>query len=728
MKSLFPIRSLCHIALSVLILCGIQASLLAQMSDSLRLKDYLPPDAESPYFTRFGLTGGVNLVTQTPNFNSFGSISPPVGSTLLYPSGTGIGFAAGALVEFPFSFSSNPERNVFGLSLRLSYSTYNAKSSLINTEIAYDKTTDQPTSIPIEYSVEGRFNFLSFEPALTYRTANGRLVLYAGVKAGLALSSTFFYIERLQDPRYVFLNGNNQQTTGLTSGETSDKIPFAQAFNLAPTVGIGYEIPLNADGTVLLQPEGFWSPGLFSLANGLDWKISGFRVGASLKYSPFRTIRPEMTPEVQEKISKLRRYDSLLIVERSQNAARLKQTDSLNKAIAVRLAELKKVGLSATVTSIKGIDERGMETATPALAVEEFRAWRSVPLLGAVFFDNNSAILPARYRRVQSASRARYVFPDVSELLPTDVYRHILNIIGKRLSENPAATIEIIGHKSTSEAEGLDERRAQAISDYLQDVWRVPVKRIEVRKAVNTTVVAGAESNQYVEMSSPQAEIFAPLTSDFVTTSVNPPVLRFGLEVNTGAGIKQWTLEISQFINNESVALKEVINSQSPPNVVEWNIADVQSNKPRSNQDITVQLSVTDITNRNADAPIANIPVKLVSLEEKELRNTADSRWEETLLGQSPLFGKDLTETTLAALKSSVGSAKTLALTAFIYEVDKGKESAMPRAKELAKLLNKPDVTVNIESALRIGQQTVTPEEIFYGQAVMVRVMTAIGK
>lgn len=729
MKPFTTTRFLCVVAFAALMFGGISESLFAQTADTLRLKDYLPPDAESPYFTRFGISGGVNLVTQTANFSAIANI-PAIGS-LTYPVGTGIGIAPSVLVEFPFSFSSKPEHNVFGLSLRLGYATYNAKSSLINNESAYDKTTDQPTNAPVEYSLEGQFGYLSFEPALTYRIANERLVLYAGLRTGLALSATYSYSERVQDPRYVFMNGIGGQTSS-TFGETTGKIPNVQALNLAPTVGIGYEIPLNSDGTVLLQPEGFWSPGLLSLVNGVDWKISGFRVGASLKYSPYRTIRPEMTPEVQEKIVKLKRYDSLLVVERSQNAARLKHTDSLNKAIAVRLAELKKVGLSATFTSIKGVDESGMETAIPALAVEEFRAVRSIPLLQAVFFDNNSTVVPTRYRRIQSASRTRYVLPDVSDLQPIEVYHHILNIVGKRLNDNPTATIELIGHKSASESEGLDERRAQAVSDYLQDVWRIAVKRIEIRKAANTPTSTskgtGVESEQYVEMNSPQREIFAPLTNDFVTTSIQPPLLRFGMEVNAGAGIKQWTIEISQFINNESVTLKEFISTQAPPSMVEWNIADVQSNKPRSSQDITVQMSVTDVTNRNADAPIYTISVKLVTLEEKELRNTTDSRWEETLVPESLLFGKDLAATTLSALKNSIANAHSLVVTTFTYEPDKGREAAVTRGKELSKLLGKPDATIKVESLLRPGQQTITPEEALYGKIAMVRVMAAMSK
>jgi len=723
MKSLFTARFLSYPALVALILCGMHGSIVAQQADSVSLKDYLPPDAESSYFTRFGVFGGVNLVTQTPNFSAFGSI-PAVG-TSAYSAGTGIGIAAGVLAEFPFSFSPSPERNVFGLSLRLSYATYNAKSSLTNNETAYDKTTDQPANVPIEYSLEGRFNFLSFEPTLTYRLANGRLALYAGLRAGLTLSSTYSYAERVQDPRYVFLNGSTGQTS-TTFGETSDKIPNAQAFNLAPTVGVGYEIPLNADGTIMLQPEGFWSPGLLSLASGFDWKISGFRVGASVKYSPFRTIRPEMTADVQEKILKLKRYDSLFVVERQQNAARLRYTDSVNKAISTRLEEMKKVGLSAAFKNIVGIDEQGREVPTPSLAIEEFRAWRSVPLLRAVYFEPGSSILPARYKRIQSASRARYVVPDVSEMQTVDAYRHVLNILGKRLNDFPNATIELIGHKSASETEALDERRAQTVSDYLQDVWRIAARRIAVRKAASAPA-AKPESENYVEFTSDTPEVLEALTSDFTATSVNPPLLRIGLDINAGAGLKQWSLEISQFVENESVTLKEYLGTQAPPSIAEWNIADVQADKPRSNRDITVQLSVADINNRNADAPINTIAVKLVSLEEKELRNAEDNRWEETLLVQSPLFGANAREMILATLKRNAGAAKSVTITTFTSD-DKSRDAAVARGKEIAGLLGRTDATIKVESALRPGQSTLTPEEAVYSQSAMVRMMTVMKK
>jgi outer membrane protein OmpA-like peptidoglycan-associated protein len=142
-------------------------------------------------------------------------------------------------------------------------------------------------------------------------------------------------------------------------------------------------------------------------------------------------------------------------------------------------------------------------------------------LLPYVFFEEDSAIIPARYYQVDRRGRRTFSIARIPRGNTLRVYQDVMNIIGERLSNNRKANITVTGCTSQFEQDStLALRRAQAVAGYLTEVWRVAEKRIKVvarglpenPSLSEVDTVEGARENQRVELSSDDYEILAPVT------------------------------------------------------------------------------------------------------------------------------------------------------------------------------------------------------------------------
>jgi WD40 repeat protein/outer membrane protein OmpA-like peptidoglycan-associated protein len=102
-----------------------------------------------------------------------------------------------------------------------------------------------------------------------------------------------------------------------------------------------------------------------------------------------------------------------------------------------------------------------VEYPLQSLRVEEFLATAMHPLLNYVFFEQNSAIIPSRYTRLNTSQVRRITDKIVLDKMlferqfsgqtTLEVYRHVLNIIGSRLRASTNASITLVGCKATKE-------------------------------------------------------------------------------------------------------------------------------------------------------------------------------------------------------------------------------------------------------------------------------------
>ena len=574
----------------------------------------------------------------------------------------GANFSIGALFEYPL-FSR------FGASLRVGYSQNSTLLRRIQATIT--PYAGVPIGTPIDYRLTANLSTLGVEPLLTIRPID-YLAINIGARLDVAMSSSYHYKEVIISDNVSFLGPNGEATS--VWNEQQGAIVGRQTLTTSLVAGLSYEAPLNATGTLFLCPELWYSYGLTSLAsvmvsrsNGTTvtpaWTQDRLRIGLAFKASPFRTIRPEVTPEMQDKIRQLRRIDSLNAVERERNKLQLAKMDSLNRVITARMEEMKKQGIAVNLTKLVGVNTSGEEVPNPNVVVEEVRGEQVITLLPSIFFDNGSSVIPTRYHRLQSAERGAFQVGNLAGRTALEVYREVLNIIGKRLTDNAGAVVFLKPQLASNEPPKVAETRAQAISDYLQDVWKIPVRRIVIEKNSAEKLV-NSSNIPSVELAASMPEILAPVRfADLRTRRAKPSLLRFGVEINAGAGLKQWSLEITQFAGDEVLTLKEFKGTNKYPSVIDWNFTDNPEEMPRSSQDMTVQLSMTDITNKAGDAPLQSVPVRQISLEEQERSGIELKRllqWEIVCFGgQGELTesGKESVQAAKAVLQKALGQA-----------------------------------------------------------------------
>jgi outer membrane protein OmpA-like peptidoglycan-associated protein len=757
--------------------------------------DDLSLDADKPLYLRYGLFGSFNLTYHNPLFAQTGNC--PTCLVRSFDPGNfelaiGRAIGGGLLAEFPIL-------NRLGVAIRASYYTSLADANLRRSDYNYAtqgvaglattfvadetilaaagvrQTPGMTNTMPENFTSQHRMNLqlgiLSAEPMVTYRPLDA-LTLYFGAQIGVFLQRRFEYLEIITNPNDIVWRESGSAIRGERVGDFQ-----TNSVALSVIGGVGYEIPLNSTGTILFAPEAFFMFGgtpsfpllggwgdrsqLQAVSFGSDgapvrnpdrsvaltegsWYANNLRIAAAIKYSPYRTIRPELTPEIQETLRKVKKLDSLVAEERKQNARRLQQLDSANRVISAKVEELKKIGISVDLPAIVAVDDSGRETgggsAAPTVTIEQFRTQTTQPLLAAVYFDDNSSVLPSRYRRVRTAERNNFKISDVAGKSNVELYRHVLNIVGQRMNENPAAVLFLTGTNSGLGAEKdnikLSEQRAIAVSDYLQDVWRIPAKRIIIQKQNLPDKPAGSDpngaaENRRVEMSSNLPEIFDAVKTDQVSRIADPPTLRFKPIINAGAGLKQWALELTQFVDNEAVTLKTFEGTSTPPTVLDWNLNKEPSTMPVSGQDITVQLTMTDVNNKNGDAPLKAISVRQILVERKEVEGKPDKR-----IDSYDIIGFEATSVTpdengqrvIDAIKKALKPNSTVIVTGYTDatgDATKDNDVAKRRAETVAKALGVPGVSIRSGGGVNVNDNAL-PEGRAYNRYVHVEVQTPI--
>jgi len=747
--------------------------------------DEMMADADKPLYIRYGIFGGATFNWHQANFTDFANRQPIDAFRDRGGLVNGFGATNNAVSYFFGGMFEYPIIDRFGIALRASFSNVGAvKITGKENLLTASPTGSGSYLLQIDHTLNvNNLSLLAAEPYLMYRLLDN-FTLYAGVRVGAFLSPRYQYQQQIPTDspvKFVALDGKSL-TTVWDAQDTL--IPKLNTLNLGLMGGISYEIPLDpGSGKWLLAIEGFYTYGLTQVADSLvlrrpnptnaagqlssrtvpqnelgtesdpasqawpstftpgSWFFNNLRGGLSLRYSPFRTIRPELTPAMQETFKQIKKIDSAIAQERVQNKKRLAQVDSINTAIAKKVEELKKVGISVNITKVTGIDESGKEIPGKAkLVVEQFRKSVTQPILPAIFFDEGSFTIPSKYRRLKAADRGTFKMADLAGKSNYEIYRHTLNIVGKRMEENPAAVLFVTGCNANVGVEQgnqkISEQRAQAISDYLQDVWKVQAKRIIIQKRdlpevpSNSAEPTGAAENRRVDLSSTLPELLAPVVSDVIAKIPNPPTVRFGIEINAGAGLKQWNFEVTQFQDDEVATVFQRTGTNTYPQQLDWNLAQEANTVPSSGQDLTVQLSMTDINNKTGDAPLTAIPVEQINVQKKELEAKGDKRidWFDIIGftgGASPAVD-EVNQKTIESIKAKLKPDAVVTINAYTDntgDAAQNKQIAQKRADFIAKALGLTNAKINAVGPTTLHDNN-NPEGRMYNRLVRVELVT----
>jgi outer membrane protein OmpA-like peptidoglycan-associated protein len=118
-----------------------------------------------------------------------------------------------------------------------------------------------------------------------------------------------------------------------------------------------------------------------------------------------------------------------------------------------------------------------------SLTIEEIKTIDSSPMLGHIYFADGSSEIPSRYVRFAGPEETTRFDPQ--KLRGTlEKYYQVLNIVCKRLTDHPEAQIMLVGCNANTGAEKgkktLSAQRAEAVRDYLQQVWNIASERMTI--------------------------------------------------------------------------------------------------------------------------------------------------------------------------------------------------------------------------------------------------------
>jgi outer membrane protein OmpA-like peptidoglycan-associated protein len=681
MKTVGAMKTLLYnVAASIFVVVLHTASLQAQT---------LFPALDST-FIRVGIFGNYGVTRHTSGFQRLPGIDNCCDKN--YGRSDSIGLNnLGLFAEYPLtSFLQG--------ALRLQYSRF-GNEFRSNIELVKASTNlNNTTEVEIQHYLATRLETIDIVPLVSIRPFKS-LSLYAGPQFGVHIRQSFTQEERLVAESVVFVPAQKR-----VRNEVSGQLPNAAALRVALTAGLGYELPLNRKGTVLLGLEAFATVGVNSPVQGLDWRIWSAHAGASLRWSPHRTT--ELTAqEVQELYE-----DSLRIAQ-----TRATQADSAAR-------EAKKNVFSGRIAGVVGVLDDGKREPNPTVRVERFNLNESRYVLNHIFFPENSAVLASRYKRVLPSGRAAFSEDSVAKVSTLGAYHHVLNIVGKRMLENPQTRITLVGCNADVGVEKgnrkLSRQRAEAVASYLQEVWRVGSDRVEIQERDLPTDVSAAapalaaEEHRRVELWSANSDILRDVTYSGERRTVTPPVLEIGLDISAGNGVKQWNLEISQTNNNEVVTLHSASGGANVPPAYRW---DVSRGIPQSSENLTLQLSIDDQRNNKIEAPIVNVPVQQIPTRFTIHLAPFDERRavQDVRVQQAVQFIKD---------KVNQGSEITITgYTDPTGDPTKDRTLSEARAQAVARLLNVSSVKIVAGGALN-EYDNATPEGRSYNRLVRVEV------
>lgn len=633
----------------------------------------------------------------------------------------------------------------------------NLQTRIVYNDISGEITDTETTNLIIDgKSTQGEFTYflntkiqgIGIQPMLGYEIIDN-LQVHLGFYVGMVSTASYTQKEQLTSPsnKGTFLDSLGNDTKSRTRNEKAGDIEGKSSMVLSSMFGLSYQLPLNKDNSLLLAPEFMYWLGLNNVHQDLAWKVNSMRMGIALKYSPAPKPEPIYKKEEIDKIDTIR-IESTTISAMSLKLGKESKSESIrendNEIITTINKQrtdtlfVPKIGKLNVALKAKSY-ENGKEEETILIRVEEFASTLMTPLLNYVFFDENSAELPSRYKKLNENQKSAFNEKDVNNEDRLSTYYHVLNIIGSRMQANSKSTLKIIGCNSDINAEksnlDLSKKRAASVKDYLIKTWAIDEKRLIVEarnlpeKAANTQTNDGAQENRRVELIASDFAITAPvITSDTVRT-VTPPNIRFYTDISHENNIDTWKLDASQ----SNKVLKSYNGTGEIPKVIDWDVAADKTSIPANNGNLVYKVEVKDSQNQNAKAE-SSIPVDLISIQKKRVELINDKEINRFSLVLFDVRSSEIGKNNAALVDMMKGSIKpnsTIKVTGYTDRLGDQVENqklAEGRANSTAKALG---VTSNAEIK-GLGNSTTynpaLPEGRLYTRTVDIIIETPVKK
>ena len=294
----------------------------------------------------------------------------------------------------------------------------------------------------------------------------------------------------------------------------------------------------------IVQKDGFEKP--------VDIQLSGLGIKTSIDYS-FSSSSALTPTQLNKNESSIITFNTSLVSRPGAYEFTITgSSDDREKKSSITLEILKLPVLSGEV--LTSVDTLIIQETTKILSRD--------PLLPYIFFDESQSSLSAERFEIINPKKnpvQNFIFfPDNLLDIPSK-YRNTLNIIAKRLWENPRMKIVVHGYNSGwgDEAGNLElsKRRAEEVRDYLVENCGVRFEQVAIEAhqtpgdPANNEDPRGREENQRVEITCPikSQSILEPILSETseITTSDSTCSFQFR-NLLVEAGMEKWKIIIVQ--------------------------------------------------------------------------------------------------------------------------------------------------------------------------------------
>ncbi len=709
--------------LLLLFLFFVSLSLYSQ-EDSLRLK--------------FGIYGNFLLNYHSADFKKLPdcpNCSPG------FESGDGNGMSFGALFEYPFS-------KLFYGGVRVGLSDISAK--LIKNEPTTVIVNGVASAGSFEHSIEATLKAFSIEPMIKYMPAEN-IFINAGIDFSILMKKEYSQYEKIIG-NGTFIDEYGVDTESKIRNQLSGELKNTSSFLMSPFVGISYELPLNENRVLLLEPEAFYFIGLSNIIDDdlvTKWKAGSLRFGLALKYSPApaepiidkyqKDIQIDTISIVNPNISK-----NQVVIGKPIITTNVKEKDNIRLTIDSEkrtdtLFLAKDYKLEADVTAIAiGNDDKEIDLKSK-IKIEEFVQNKLQPLLNYIFFEENSSQLADRYTKINSSQTKKFNEKQTYELNTLQTYYQILNIVGARLIEYPNAKLTITGcndDETEKSDKTLSLARANSVKEYFVKIWNIEDKRLNVISRNLPSVpskplidVEKMAENRRVELSTDNYNILKPVKANDTVRVSYPKKLRFIPEINSEAGLKAWNISIMQ----DNKIIKE-FNGKSIAENIDWDICNDRISIPKSEAPLEYLIKTEDLKNGKFNSKIKALNVEQIKISEKRKNNLGDKEIDNFSLilfefDKSDIKGenKKIMDIVSERIKPN-SSIQINGYTDGTGEEEYNKNLSQKRANEVKTLIKRPDAIANGIGEGVLLYDNNLPEGRFYCRIVTITLETPISK
>jgi len=685
--------------------------------------------------TRYGIVGGYNSNQHKADFRALPGVP---NCCPLFHDGSGNGLAFGLLYELPLQNSL-----LFGA--RIDYST--ESGTLKEQEPIRVMVNGIGQDGAFEHTVDATIATLGIEPYLSYHLFGG-LFVSAGVRTSLFANAKYDQKEEIVQPASTgtFLDSNGNDSHSRIRNANSGDIPQATSLFFQAIGGLQYELPMNAKHTLLLVPGVSYAFALNDIVSGITWKPNTIRAELAIKYSPIDELPIKILYDtVYER-------DTITKTDRSfaQRTVSLQGKDQFLNVInapGTRTEQtvwkehyLQQIPDPHDITaqlSVAGLDDNNNEEPIATLRIEEFLSTNAHPLLGYIFFDEGKGTLASRYVAISSSDASSYKLQNLFSLDALGIHHNVLNIIGYRMQQYPTAKLTLTGCNSNENVEAnntaLSEERTKTIRDYFINVWKIDPSRLITNarnlpeKPSNPRSVDGQQENRRVEIASDVPEVLDVFLANDTIRTPNPPQLRFKLNTASSIGVADWTLNVLQ----GSRLLKQYKGSGQAPSVIDWDLANNQSNIPRFSEPVRIFL---ETHNSKGDLAVDSsiLPTQVITVEQKKARKKGDvviDRYNLVLFD----FGKaDITaahKRIISLVNKRIKPESSINIDGYTDRSGSAAGNAKlatNRAQSTADAMGRNDAVVKGIGEARLLYPNDTPEGRFYCRTVQITVKTPV--